>query len=126
MAKKKVLRERGETNICFDCQLAVGFCPWCEVDPETKKIRWQPIDGWVADVVPYQNAMGNWGTTFSIKSCTMFVPDEIKTERVRICPLCGSEFLAPIKGRRVYCQTCVPEGYVYYKNSKKLMPLKRK
>lgn len=36
-------------NICFDCERACGGCSWTEVDPETGKLRWEPVPGWTAE-----------------------------------------------------------------------------
>lgn len=127
---KREMRERGGSNICFDCKLSVGLCPWCEKIPGTKKIRWQPIEGWDAVKVPYPDGRGEWSETYWIKSCPMFVPDDNFEERVsvenyKICPLCGEKFLRPKVGQRKYCTKCVPEGYTYDKTWKRLVKWKR-
>lgn len=66
-----------EANICFDCKNAIGNCSWSEVDlsKRGRPIKFQPVDGWEAEIV-YRK--GNGGTivkTYSIKSCPQFIQD---------------------------------------------------
>jgi hypothetical protein len=62
-------------NICIDCQRAVGGCSWSEVDENTGKIKFQPVEGSVfEDVTTY--VRGTKKTTKRMVSCPLFVPDE--------------------------------------------------
>ena len=82
MALTDYLVHKGSrANICFDCQKACGDCSWSELDPATKKPRFEPIPGWTAEKV-----MLNVGThgvhkkaiveTYHITACPEFAPDE--------------------------------------------------
>lgn len=68
------------TNICFDCQKACGGCSWSEINPDTGKPRFQPVEGWTAERVLIN--IGNEGgarrlsETYHIMKCPEFVPDE--------------------------------------------------
>jgi len=70
----------GNTNICFDCQNACGGCSWSELDPDTKRPRFEPVPGWTAKKV-----ILNCGTfkkggkvlveTYHITKCPQFIHD---------------------------------------------------
>ena len=69
----------GKTNICFDCQRACGDCSWSEVDPVTKRVRFQPVPGWTAERVKVNvdHGHGSFGVeTYHITACPKFIPDE--------------------------------------------------
>ena len=77
MALEDYLVESGQ--LCWKCQNACGGCPWTEVDPVTKKVRFEPVPGWDAKPVRRWTATGSLRVrmeSYSIKSCPMFVPDE--------------------------------------------------
>lgn len=121
---KRETRDRGGTSICFDCQNACGGCSWSEIDPETKKPAFKPVEGWTALRVPFIIGY-SMGWTYYVTKCPQFIPDEPpkqRADRTKICPLCGSKFMPPLVGRRVYCKDCVPEGFTYGKNLKKVVP----
>lgn len=65
-------------NICFDCQNACGGCSWTAVDTTKrgKPIKFEPVDGWDAELVYRKGNTGTIVKTYSIKSCPQFVPDE--------------------------------------------------
>ena len=68
-------------NICFDCKNACGGCSWSEFDPDTGKVRFQPVDGWDAEEVDLNVGSSGRGRadvvkTYSIKSCPQFEKDE--------------------------------------------------
>ncbi len=46
---------------CWSCTKACGGCAWTEVDPQTGKIRFEPIPGWDAETVFYRNGYGTTG-----------------------------------------------------------------
>ena len=56
MTCRKANREKNPdstdvSNICWECKKATGFCPWCEVDQETGRIRWGEVPGWTTEIV---------------------------------------------------------------------------
>lgn len=67
------------TNICFNCQKACGKCSWTEVDPETNKIRFEPVPGWTAKPVALKMGFDGHSDriteTYHITACPEFVPD---------------------------------------------------
>lgn len=36
------------STLCWSCKYACGKCPWSECDKETRKLKWQPVEGWHA------------------------------------------------------------------------------
>lgn len=36
-------------TLCLSCAKCYGGCPWSERDPETKRIKFQPVPGWTAE-----------------------------------------------------------------------------
>ena len=68
-----------KTNICFDCQKACGGCSWSEIDPATKKPRFEPVPGWTANKVMLKlgtaHSKSVWAETYHITACPEFVPD---------------------------------------------------
>lgn len=36
------------STLCWSCKNACGKCPWSECDKETRKLKWQPVEGWRA------------------------------------------------------------------------------
>ena len=64
-------------NICFDCERACGGCSWSEEDPETKKIRFEPVPGWTARKIMkhtgYGRSKDHWTETYCITACPLFV-----------------------------------------------------
>ena len=68
-----------KTNICFDCANACGGCSWSEVDPATKKPRFEPVPGWTAKKVMLKAGMAHsksiYVETYHITACPEFVPD---------------------------------------------------
>lgn len=72
-------RKTSDTNICFDCQKALGGCAWSEINPETSKPRFEPIPGWTAEKVTMtvNHKGGVYSTeTYAITDCPLFVRDE--------------------------------------------------
>jgi hypothetical protein len=67
-------------NICFDCKKACGGCSWSEVDPDTKKIRFQPVEGWTATpskiIAGYEGGKVTHADTYCITECPLFERDE--------------------------------------------------
>ena len=76
-------------QLCWRCTKFAGGCRWTEVDPETNKVRFEPIPGWVATPrtlrgQPPQTTMD----TFEIMECPEFdddhkqMPDELLLRRI--------------------------------------------
>ena len=63
-------------NICIDCKNACGDCEWSETNPETGKIRFQPVPGWTATPVLLAYRHGQEATTYRITACPKFDPIE--------------------------------------------------
>ncbi len=107
-------RNRGGTNICFDCKKACGNCSWSEIDPETKRPAYKPVEGWKAIKVPYLIGAGSGiDSTYYISECPEFEPDEgfqPTPTFMRACMLCGASLEGEAKNRK-YCFGCVPMGY---------------
>jgi hypothetical protein len=62
-------------NICFDCDRSVGKCPWSEVDPETGKVKFEPVPGWKTK--KKSRKIGRkWEVVEQIIECPLFLPTE--------------------------------------------------
>lgn len=74
-----------KTNICFDCGRACGGCPWSAVNPETGKVRFEPVPGWTATPMTLIVGHGKGGAvvaqTYHITACPLFVKDTKKAKR---------------------------------------------
>lgn len=69
----------GNTNICFDCQNACGGCSWTEINPDTKRPRFEPVPGWTAKQVLLNIGRSPAGIvvveTYHVTKCPQFIPD---------------------------------------------------
>lgn len=67
------------TNICFNCQNACGGCSWSELDPDTRKPRFEPVPGWTAKPVLLHVATSKKKPiiieTYRVTACPQFIPD---------------------------------------------------
>ena len=126
MARKP--RERGGTNLCFDCKKACGGCSWSEWDAVNKKPKFQPVEGWKAIKVPYfmNGRGGGLDCTYYITDCPEFESDE-RTEVVseRFCTLCGKLIIGEHIGSRKHCFKCVPKNHYYDRTTGEVRLLKR-
>lgn len=106
-------------NICFDCENYAGGCCWTEVDPETNKIRFEPVPGWTAEkhstLVPYTRDGKEFVRvidTYHITDCPLQVktpprkaetPQAKKIEQMdRKCLWCGKPLISRANNA-VYC-----------------------
>lgn len=69
------------TNICFDCQNACGGCSWSELNPDTKRPRFEPVPGWTAKKVLLLIGHNKKGVaalieTYHVTKCPQFIKDE--------------------------------------------------
>lgn len=71
-----------KTNICFDCKKACGGCSWSEIDPNTEKPRFEPVEGWTAEETVlrvYEQDRTRFEKTYHITACPLFERDEPRT-----------------------------------------------
>ena len=61
------------SNICFDCDRACGGCSWSEVNPETGRVKFEPIPGWKTVKKSRKNGR-KWEVVEQIVECPLFVP----------------------------------------------------
>ena len=61
------------SNICFDCDRACGGCSLSEVNPETGRVKFEPIPGWKTVKKSRKNGR-NWEVVEQIVECPLFVP----------------------------------------------------
>ena len=116
-------RNRGGTNICFDCKKACGGCSWSRIDPATKKPAFKPVEGWKAIKVPYFIGAGSGiDSTYYVSECPLFEPENECTEKrgCGICSLCGCLLDGGEAKTRKYCYSCVPLGYTYNPSTKRI------
>ena len=62
---------------CWECKNAYGGCPWTEVDPDTKRVKFQPVPGWDAKKFIRRTGSDRKGNKsisveYAIKDCPMF------------------------------------------------------
>lgn len=94
---KERLRGNKETrtNICFDCQKAVGGCSWSEINPDTRKPRFEPVPGWTAEKVLLRTGTDQRGAsvveTYAITACPLFEEDEPRKVDYRQLTLAQSQ-----------------------------------
>lgn len=46
--RRKKKDERYEHTLCWNCANACGNCSWSGYDKAAKRVRFQPVEGWVA------------------------------------------------------------------------------
>lgn len=72
-------------QLCWSCQNACGGCSWTELNHDTKKPRFEPVPGWIAN--PIRKNFGSHKSgpvimdTYAIKACPLYVPDD--TSRIQ-------------------------------------------
>jgi hypothetical protein len=70
-------KTNGKVNICVDCKNAYGGCSWSEINPETGRVRFQPVPGWTAvkSCIGREKAHGKIRVieTYQISACPEFV-----------------------------------------------------
>ena len=114
MVKKVKGKYTGSASICFDCKKACGGCSWSEYDPVAGKVRWEPVEGWVAEPVMYPPSAPYQKPSWRVIECPEFEPDEpaiIITDRY--CEMCGAQIIGEQVGSRCHCFKCVPK-YHYF------------
>ena len=62
------------SNICFDCENCYGRCPWTAIDPETGKVKFEPVDGWKTQKRSRRNNGRQWEVVEQIIECPLFKP----------------------------------------------------
>ena len=72
----------GKANICFDCKKACGGCSWSAVDPDTNKLKFEPIPGWTARKTVLNVGSDRFGRnlveTYHITECPLFEKEDAK------------------------------------------------
>jgi hypothetical protein len=81
MGDKKYFMEDGrKTNICIDCKKACGGCSWSAVDPDTNKLKFEPVPGWTAEKVRLNVGHDSRGVvmveTYHITECPLFEKED--------------------------------------------------
>lgn len=64
-------------SICFDCKRACGGCSWSEVNPDTGKVRFEPVPGWTAENT-FQKVNKKYISTYRVKACPLFERDDCR------------------------------------------------
>ena len=91
-----------QSNICFDCKKACGGCSWSEVDPDTGKVRFEPVPGWTAEktymLVCPRGGQRKWVETFRITACPEFdLDDERRPDNRMLTETESQDFLKNIQ-----------------------------
>jgi hypothetical protein len=89
--------KKTQTNICFDCKKACGGCSWSEINPETRKPRFEPVPGWTAEKAILRTGTDMHGIqkieTYAISACPLFEEDEPrKVDYRQLSELQNAEF----------------------------------
>lgn len=107
-------------NICADCDNACGRCSWSARDPETNKIRYEPVPGWTAEVSILPPSGDSKETrTFHITSCPQF-RRSVRTRRsspearrilrecgeLKACAWCGKDLETTNPAKRYCSEAC--------------------
>ena len=58
-------------TLCLSCGRCYGDCPWSERDPETKRIKFQPVPGWTAEATWKRGC----GASYHVVACPLYVSD---------------------------------------------------
>ena len=58
-------------TLCLSCAKCYGDCPWSERDPETKRIKFQPVPGWTAEATWKRGC----GASYHVLACPLYVSD---------------------------------------------------
>lgn len=58
-------------TLCLSCAKCYGDCPWSERDPETKRIKFQPVPGWTAEATWKRGC----GASYYVLACPLYVSD---------------------------------------------------
>ncbi len=58
-------------TLCLSCGRCYGDCPWSERDPETKRIKFQPVPGWTAEPTWKRGC----GASYHVVACPLYVSD---------------------------------------------------
>lgn len=89
-------------NICWDCENACGGCVWSEIDPDTKRPRFEPVPGWTAEEVTINMGKGRQNVKgYHITACPQFVMDKrttsAKFDKQELTPEQNERFLESMR-----------------------------
>ena len=107
-------------NICADCDNACGGCSWSARDPETNKIRYEPIPGWTAAVsILPPSGDAKEVRTYHITACPQFrrsvrkrrsSPEARRILRecgeLKACAWCGKDLETTNPTKRYCSESC--------------------
>ena len=115
MVKKKgENKNKGLTSICFDCKKACGDCSWSAYDPVAGTLKWEPVEGWVAEPVLYPPSAPYQKPSWRVIECPEFEPDgPTMIIADRYCEMCGEQIVGERIGSRCHCFKCVPKYHFY-------------
>lgn len=125
-------------NICADCDNACGGCSWSARDPETNKIRYEPIPGWTAEVsVLPPSGDAKEVRTYHITACPLFrrsvrkrrsSPEARRILRecgeLKACAWCGKDLETTNPTKRYCSESCrkAADDAVKLRKTKKAEP----
>ena len=125
-------------NICADCDNACGGCSWSARDPETNKIRYEPIPGWTAEVsVLPPSGDAKEVRTYHITDCPLFrrsvrkrrsSPEARRILRecgeLKACAWCGKDLETTNPTKRYCSESCrkAADDAVKMRKAKKAEP----
>lgn len=69
-----------EINICWDCENYCGKCPWTGLDPETGRVKFEPVPGWKTKKKSRKTGR-KWEVVEQITECPLFIPTPEKEDR---------------------------------------------
>ena len=125
-------------NICADCDNACGGCSWSARDPETNKIRYEPIPGWTAAVsILPPSGDAKEVRTYHITACPQF-RRSVRTRRsspearrilrecgeLKACAWCGKDLETTNTTKRYCSEVCrkAADDAVKLRKAKKAEP----
>ena len=63
------MSHRKEDQLCWDCQRAIGLCPWSQ--------RGEEVKGWIAQETLIPNGeLSEYTKSYKITQCPLFIKDE--------------------------------------------------
>lgn len=65
------------STLCWSCKYACGKCHWSECDKKTRKLKWQPVEGWRAIrtkvlMNPCGGARRHYETSYIVTACPQY------------------------------------------------------
>lgn len=60
---------------CWTCENAMGGCSWTAIDPETGKVKFDPVPGWDATPTRRRLCGKTIMESYAIHDCPQYAPD---------------------------------------------------